>query len=281
MAPIHPVKISAYIPCYNNQDTIAQAIASVQGQSYPIDDVFVIDDGSSDDSVAKVQSIGIRIVRHEANLGRGAIRARAMREARNDLVLCCDATNAVAPDFITGALPWFDDSRLAGVFGRITQPPARNVVERWRGRHLFRLGTPHPMHHGAMLSTHGAVVRRSAVMAVGNFAASLRHTEDGELGTRLLGAGYDIVYDPNLLVTSVAKNSLFQVLERRWRWQVGIEERVSWPDYLSQIAYSVKVMVREDLRDGDPFSVPISLLSPHYQFWKSKFGKLQNSKLPS
>ena len=39
--------------------------------------------------------------------------------------------------------------------------------------------------------------------------------------------------------------------------------------YAKQVWYSVKVMARQDLLDGDALSVPVSLFSPHYQFWKS------------
>ncbi len=46
------MKISAYIPAYNNENTIADAINSLKNQSYPIDDIFVIDDGSIDRTVS-------------------------------------------------------------------------------------------------------------------------------------------------------------------------------------------------------------------------------------
>jgi hypothetical protein len=104
---------------------------------------------------------------------------------------------------------------------------------------------------------------------VGNFNPNIRHSEDAELGGRLLAAGYEVVFDPSLHIASLAKNTLGEVLERYWRWYAGKDERVSWRGYFKQIAYSFKVMARQDWQARDPLSIPISLLSPHYQFWKS------------
>ncbi len=192
-----------------------------------------------------------------------------MDEAKNGLVLCCDATNVLSTDFVEKALPWFGNTSIAAVYGRITQAAARTAAERWRGRHLYRLSQSAAVRHHARLSTYGALVRARAVRQVGGYNPRLRHTEDGDLGERLLAAQWDVVYDPRLEAVSISSNSLGQVLERFWRWNAGKEETISWARYLRQIVFSVKVMARQDLRDHDPLSVPISLFSPHYQFWKS------------
>ena len=66
------------------------------------------------------------------------------------------------PAFVEKALPWFEEPRVAAVFGRITQPPAGGVAERWRGRHLFKVDLVQQSYRQASLSTWGTVVRASA-----------------------------------------------------------------------------------------------------------------------
>ena len=85
----------------------------------------------------------------------------------------------------------------------------------------------------------------------------------------MLAQGFDVVFDPELRVFAGVTNSVGQVLERYWRWYAGVDERVSWRQYLKQIVYAAKVMAVQDLRERDVWAVPISLFSPHYQFWKS------------
>jgi glycosyltransferase involved in cell wall biosynthesis len=262
-------RISAYVPAFNNALTIRAAIESIRDQTVPVDELFVVDDGSSDASGTILQEMAVRVIPHRHNLGRGAVRASAMQEAAHDLVLSCDATNALAPDFVERALPWFNDAKVAAVFGRISQHPARNAVERWRGRHLFKLDMSFTVQHQSVLITYGTLLRKAAVEAVGGFDPLLRHSEDSDLGHRLAAADWDVVFDPSLPVISIAPNSLAQVLERYWRWYAGKDERISWKGYFKQVVYSLKVMAPQDFQAGDPLGIPISLLSPHYQFWKS------------
>ncbi|MBI3881252.1 MAG: glycosyltransferase [Verrucomicrobia bacterium] len=262
-------QVSAYVPCFNNEATVARAVESLQRQSVPVAELFVVDDGSTDSSRAAVEKLGVRVVTMKRNAGRGPVRARAMDEAQHEFVVCCDATNTLPTDFVGRALKWFDDPKVAGAFGRIWQERATCVSDRWRGRHLFKVNEPMAVKHGALLSTWGCVMRKSAVMAAGNFDQSLRHTEDAELGSRLVAKNFDVVFDPELHVISVVTNSLGQVLERHWRWYAGVDEEVSLKRYAKQVWYSMKVMAMQDLRDGDALSVPVSLFSPHYQFWKS------------
>jgi cellulose synthase/poly-beta-1,6-N-acetylglucosamine synthase-like glycosyltransferase len=102
---------------------------------------------------------------------------------------------------------------------------------------------------------------------VGGFNSQLRHSEDADLGTRLLAAGWDVVFDPEIQIATTVSNSLPEVLERYWRWNAGTEEKVSLKTYFKQIAFSIKIMAREDLRVNDFAAALVSLLSPHYQFW--------------
>lgn len=261
--------VSAYIPCYNNAATLALAIRSIQQQTYPVSEVLVIDDGSTDSSARVAQSAGARVIAHSNNLGRGAARARAMVDVQHEFVVCCDATNVLCPDFVERAVGVLEVEKVVAVFGSLSQLHAKDAVGRWRGRHLFKVGPVGSINRSASLATYGALVRKSAVLRVGNYTSALRHSEDEDLGERLLASGYNVVYDPGLQVTSIISNTLGQVLERYWRWYAGKEESIDWRAYLKQISYSIKVMAVQDLSAGDPMGVPISLLCPHYQFWKS------------
>ncbi|MEI6349874.1 MAG: glycosyltransferase [Verrucomicrobiota bacterium] len=268
--------ISAYIPCFNNAATLAEVIASIRAQRPGVDDLVVIDDGSTDRSASVAESLGARVVRHEVNLGRGAARARAMCEARHDLVLCCDGTTALSADFLERALPWFDDPKVAAVFGHwAAAEPGNSLASRWRARHLFKCDLRFEVARKATLSTWGAMVRKSLCEAAGGFDPKLRHSEDADLGQRLIGAGYDVVFDPAIQIFALTENSVCQVLERYWRWHAGSGEAATVRDYLKQIAYSIKVMACRDLAAGDPLSLPISLLSPHYQFWKTAWRRFR------
>jgi glycosyltransferase involved in cell wall biosynthesis len=260
---------SAYVPCFNNASTVASALHSLQCQSSAPAEVFLVDDGSTDESQEVAGRLSIPVVSMGQNTGRGAVRARAMEVSMHEFVLCCDATNQLSSNFAALASHWFDDPNVAVVYGRICQNNTCSLADRWRARHLFKVQQTPVIQHGALLCTYGCMLRRSSVLVVGNFDSSLRHSEDVDLGKRLLAAGFDVIFDPRLHVISCVSNSVPQVLERYWRWYAGANEDVSFMAYVKHIWYSLRVMALRDIRDGDLISLPLSLFSPHYQFWRS------------
>jgi glycosyltransferase involved in cell wall biosynthesis len=275
--PDDVVKVSGFIPCFNNAETILEAIEGLRSQSIPLEEIYVVDDGSTDDSVNLVRNAGIEVLVNKENLGRGATRRAGMKRANNEFVLCCDATNRLDSAFLEKAIHHFENDIIASVSGRIIGEKPKNAVDRWRKRHLFKEEAPRPgKGSDVMLITYGTLMLRSLVMEVGNFDASLRHTEDYDLGERLLAAGYELWGDGDLIVTSVESNSLRQVLERYWRWYAGKEEKLSLAIYWHDFKGSFRPMAASDLAERDWICACISLFSPHYRFWKTICNKLRS-----
>src|SRR5688572_12982301 len=109
--------VSAYIPCYNSAEHLSETVESIRSQSLPIEQIFVVDDACTDDSVKLAESFGIRVIVLPKHSGRGAVRAKAMEEADNEFVLCCDSSKRLEPGFLERALSWFDSEKVAAVFG--------------------------------------------------------------------------------------------------------------------------------------------------------------------
>jgi cellulose synthase/poly-beta-1,6-N-acetylglucosamine synthase-like glycosyltransferase len=257
--------ISGYVPFYNAHASIGIAIASILSQTVSVNEIFVVDDGSIHQ--LKLDA-SIKLIRHGLNCGRGAARATAMANADGELVLGCDATLALHPKFLETAVPWFEDERTAAVFGWVKNVGQMTLAHRWRDRHLFRSDAIKAVAHHASLATGCSVVRKSAVEKVGGFDPRISEGEDRDLGERLLNAGFDIVFDPNLWAESDKSETVIQVLERYARWNAG--PKFGFVKYLRQIVYSIKAMAVADIRAMDPLSVLVSLFSPHYQFWFSR-----------
>jgi glycosyltransferase involved in cell wall biosynthesis len=86
------MKISAIIPAYNSEGTIARALNSVLAQTRPADEIIVIDDGSTDRTAQAVQSFGsrVRLIR-QANAGVSAARNTGIQAASGDWIAFLDA----------------------------------------------------------------------------------------------------------------------------------------------------------------------------------------------
>jgi GT2 family glycosyltransferase len=190
-----------------------------------------------------------------------------MKLCKNDLVLCCDATNSLDLEFLQIAVKHFqEDPLICSASGIIKAKSVKGTVSRWRSRHLFKEGISYPPEHitRTSLVTYGTLVKRSIILNAGNFDSRLQHSEDEDLGLRLLKLGYKSIGDPKLITYSEVDNSLIQVLERHWRWHIGKRENLSFKSYLHIIRGSLNPMVIEDFKSGDPLSSLISLLYPHF-----------------
>jgi len=84
--------VSVVMPAYNASAYAAEALASVRATRWPRIEMLVVDDGSTDDTVAVVEREWpeARILR-QANAGPAAARNRALREATGDYIAFLDA----------------------------------------------------------------------------------------------------------------------------------------------------------------------------------------------
>ena len=266
--------ITACIPCFNNAKTLPSVIDSVRSQKYNINEIIVIDDGSSDSSKIIAESKSDKVYANDTNKGRGYTRKKAVESSSGELILFCDATNVLPVDFLNEAVRFFGDPSVAAVSGRINNHSSVNgIIPRWRGRHLFKESESYERESIPVsnLTTYGTLMRRGAIQKVGNFDASLEHSEDQELGKRLIKAGFSLLGIPSLVTYSISHDTLTSVLERYWRWNGGIEGKMGVLDYFRAIKASFKPMIQQDLKARDLSCAIISFACPHYGYLNAKY----------
>lgn len=82
--------LTCLIPAYNEQNRIAAVLQAVLGHPL-IDEVLVIDDGSTDATSQVVRTTGARLITLPANVGKTAALARGLAEASGEVILLVDA----------------------------------------------------------------------------------------------------------------------------------------------------------------------------------------------
>jgi glycosyltransferase involved in cell wall biosynthesis len=96
------MKVSVIIPALNAAAFIGGAVRSALAQSLSDLEVIVVDDGSTDETAAIVESLmagdaRVRLLRHEAPRGVSAARNAALRVATGDWIALLDADDEFAP----------------------------------------------------------------------------------------------------------------------------------------------------------------------------------------
>jgi glycosyltransferase involved in cell wall biosynthesis len=93
-AMIHEKKVVVVLPAYHAARTLKQTYDAIPHDV--VDEVLLVDDGSSDDTVGLARRLGIRVFAHQSNLGYGANQKTCYREA---LRLGADIVVMVHPDY--------------------------------------------------------------------------------------------------------------------------------------------------------------------------------------
>ena len=96
------MRISAVIPIYNNEVSVAHVARVLTGHP-GVDEVIAVDDGSTDGSAAAGSGVpGGKLVRFAANLGKGAGIVAGWHAASHDHILTVDADiSRLRPDHVT------------------------------------------------------------------------------------------------------------------------------------------------------------------------------------
>jgi glycosyltransferase involved in cell wall biosynthesis len=101
-------RMSVVIPNYNHGHLIEQALAAISRQTMLPFEVVVVDDGSTDDSITRLQSLAanmpwLKIHRHSENRGVNAASNTGLEIVNGDFVLFSAADDCLSPEMVERA----------------------------------------------------------------------------------------------------------------------------------------------------------------------------------
>jgi glycosyltransferase involved in cell wall biosynthesis len=188
----HPA-ISILIPTYNRVTFLPEALASVLAQQ-PVGrtdiEILIVDDGSTDDTIAYLQQLTdsrIRWVRQE-NAGTAAARNTALAMARGTYIACLDSDDRWDANFLAMLVPILEhDPDVGVVYARCrTMDVAGNPLSRLVGvPPLYSDDMLASLLYGDHLCAIGAITRRDLLQQVGGWEQTLINTEDWDLWLKL------------------------------------------------------------------------------------------------
>jgi N-acetylglucosaminyl-diphospho-decaprenol L-rhamnosyltransferase len=96
-----PNRLSIVVVTHNSRDAVAASLPALRDQLEPADELIVVDNASSDDTVARVQDLapGARLIRSGRNAGFATGANLGAHEATGDLLLFLNPDATPAPGF--------------------------------------------------------------------------------------------------------------------------------------------------------------------------------------
>ncbi len=219
--------VSVVMPTYGKLENLAETLASLSRQTYPMDliEVVVVDDCSADDTPAFLEALEppfkLVAVRHEENRGRAAARNTAIRAAGNDLVVFVDDDMRCDEGLIEAHVAFHETHDRAVAIGDATQAPelGRSTIYTYLDGTGVRKLAPGGRSPARYFVTNNSSVARADLLAVGLFDESFKNYgfEDTEIAFRLENdAGLKFWYCAEAISHHVHRQTLDQVLDKRF-----------------------------------------------------------------
>jgi glycosyltransferase involved in cell wall biosynthesis len=210
--------VSVVLPNYNHARFIGTALGALAAQTQAPFEIVVIDDGSTDDSIAVIEGFGkalpqLRLLRNERNLGAVHTLNRGFAEARGSHILSSAADDWIEPDFVarmSAAVAAHPEGRVCtSDYVQYFEADERRVHHQrdsdlgaWYAddgpeyfgpaefRRLLRRGF-------VWLPANASLIEREALLATGGFDPRLRwHCDWFALYTLAFRYGFTVVPEP-------------------------------------------------------------------------------------
>lgn len=213
------IKISVIVPAYNAAETIANCLTALQRQTRRPDEIIVVDDGSTDETVRIAQAFGVRVLT-QAHRGPAAARNLGVQVACGDIVMFTDADCEPLVDWVEQMQKPFENPNVVGVKGtyrsqqkqliaRLVQLEFEDKYDRMRRYETIDF-----------IDTYSAAYRRKAFIHLGGFSEifPIASVEDVEFSFRVAERRLRLVFAPQAQVWHTHPTKLIHYLRRKARY---------------------------------------------------------------
>lgn len=141
----NPKKVSVVIPNYNYQDFITERIDSILMQTYPIYELIILDDCSTDNSVKVIENkikdikdIKVRFIKNEKNSGCVFKQwKKAFELAEGDYIWIAEADDSAENNFVEEVIKGFDDKNVVISYCESARIDENNMLIREKSDDLY------------------------------------------------------------------------------------------------------------------------------------------------
>lgn len=156
-------RVTVFMPVYNAEKYLHQAIESILQQTYEDFELLIIDDGSTDKSISVIETYSdsrIRLVVNNHNTGLSAVRNKALEIIDSEFLALLDADDIAMPDRLKKEIEYLDKNSDIAAVGSY----AATIDENGCGRDMFRPQLTDSDYIRAYMIFNNAVANSSAMI---------------------------------------------------------------------------------------------------------------------
>jgi biofilm PGA synthesis N-glycosyltransferase PgaC len=223
--------VSILVPCFNESEQLHETLAYLDAIEYPDYEIICINDGSSDNTGAILDTLSeqyarLRVIHLTANGGKARALNVGALMAKHEILVCIDSDAVLDPHAVTWLVAQFENSpRLGAVTGN---PRIRNrstllgKIQVGEFSSIIGLIKRAQRIYGRIFTVSGVVAafRRAALQRIG-FWHSDTVTDDIDISWRLQLDHWDVRYEPNALCWILMPETYSGLWRQRLRWARG------------------------------------------------------------
>ncbi|MFD2239241.1 glycosyltransferase [Aureimonas populi] len=220
--------LTIIIPAWNCERRIAMTLEAIAGQSAPRErfEVIVVDNGSTDGTAEAVRKFDFVTLLSEPLPGSYRARNRALAVARGEYVLFTDGDCVPDREWVAQALAVIERRPEAGLYaGHVAlfrEEGAGLFGARYEELTAFNQKVNVEFGHCV---TANWLCRRDDLRAIGGFNQEVLSGGDVECSRRMVAAGHELVYVPEMIVGHPTRATLRELVRKRrrvvgGRWQL-------------------------------------------------------------
>jgi cellulose synthase/poly-beta-1,6-N-acetylglucosamine synthase-like glycosyltransferase len=229
-----PPLVSIIVPAFNEGKVIRHCVDSILSTSYGKKELILVDDGSTDDTLAQMRTYegrpGVTVLARR-NGGKASALNAGLLSAAGEIILFVDADGIFQLDTIERLLSAFESERVGAVCGSDSPVNLDRLLTRLAGLQTH-VGTGFARRALSVInclpivSGNLGAFRRSALEKTGPFREGFIG-EDLELTWRVHKAGYRVVFQPRARVRAETPSTIRGLWKQRVRWARGLLQ-TSW-----------------------------------------------------
>src|SRR5581483_1161787 len=129
--PVGPVTV--VVPAHNEKECIAQTVRSLAASTHPVE-IIVVDDGSTDDTAAIMESLGLASVRvvRQPNGGKSTALNTGIALASYEVIVMMDGDTVFEPSTVANLVAPFADPAVGAVAGNARVGDRGRLISKWQ-----------------------------------------------------------------------------------------------------------------------------------------------------
>ena len=206
----HYPRVSVVVCAYNAERTMEVCLASLECLNYPDYEVIVVNDGSTDGTLAIAEGFAYCRIISQQNKGLGVARNVGAEAATGDIVAYTDSDCVADPDWLTYLVAKMETAALVACGGPNFPPPEESLVP---AAVAVSPGGPTHVLLSDDVAEHIAgcnmAFRRDILLQMGGFDPIYRAAgDDVDICWRFQDAGYTIGFSPAAVVWHFRRNTV-------------------------------------------------------------------------